>query len=87
MNKEFAKGTSEEYFENSERDKSADFTEVMNFKETLGQMNEDLEKNPSDTMVEYNKKMTLMMEYRKQYFLKYLDEAMSESYVDLNVTI
>ena len=87
MNKKTAKGASENYFENTERDKNTDFTEVLNLKETIGQMNEEIEKNPSDTMMEYNKKIALMMEYRKQYFIKDLDETFSESYIELNVSV
>jgi hypothetical protein len=75
----------ENYFQNEERDKNTDFTEVLGMKEVLNTMNEELEKNPDSTMIEYNKKIEHMLNYRREFFLQHLANALSLSYVDLNV--
>jgi hypothetical protein len=75
----------ENYFNNDERDKNTDFTEVLGMSDTLKTMNEEFEKNPDATMINFNKKIEHMLEYRRNFYYQDIANALSLSYVDLNV--
>jgi hypothetical protein len=84
MTKPTSKAT-ETYFENPDRKTDTDFVEVMNMKETYGDLMKEAEQNPSDSKVDLNKKMEIMLEYRKKLFIDDLEKANQKSYIELNV--
>lgn len=85
MNKPKADGKSNAYFENPERKKETDFTEILNMNETYDELVKEANDNPSDQMLDINKKFEIMLEYRRNLFLHDLEIANQRSYIDLNV--
>ncbi len=74
------------YFDNPDRKKETDFTEVLNLEESYQQIVKDTEINPSDTQVEFQKKTAMILEYRRKVFLDHLEVSNRRSYIELNVS-
>jgi hypothetical protein len=84
MTKPTPKAT-EAYFENPDRKTDTDFVEVMNMDETYSDLMKEADQNPSDAKIDLNKKMEIMLEYRRKLFLDDLEKANQRSYIELNV--
>lgn len=74
------------YFDNPDRKKETDFTEVLNLEESYEEIVKETEMNPSDTQVEFQKKAAMIMEYRKKVFYDHLEISNQRCYIELNVS-
>jgi hypothetical protein len=75
------------YFDNPDRKKDTDFTEVLNLQETYEDLMKQNEENPSDTQIDITKKASMIFEYRRKVFFDHLAAVNQKSYIDLNVII
>jgi hypothetical protein len=85
MNKPKVEGNTNAYFENPDRKKETDFTEVLNMSETYDELMKEANENPSDQMLDINRKFEIMLEYRRNLFIQDLELANQRSFIDLNV--
>jgi hypothetical protein len=74
------------YFENPDRKKETDFTEVLNLEESYQEIVKETEMNPSDTQIEFQKKASVILDYRRKVFYDHLEVTNQRSYIELNVS-
>ena len=87
MNKPSNFAKADAYFDNSERDKNEDFTEVLNMKEELEALKKDMGENMTETQVDFQKKINQLIRFRNNMLLSYFESINEKGYIELNVRI
>ncbi len=85
MSKPSTKASTEAYFDNPDRDKNVDITKVLDFEGTFSEIEKEVQENISDTQLDYNKKIEIMLNYRRELFLNHMQAAQEASYIELSV--
>ena len=80
------KAITNSYFENSNRDKDADFTEVLNLKEEFEALKNDLGDNMTDTQADFQKKINTILKFRFNLLVSYFQSINEKGYIELNVS-
>jgi hypothetical protein len=75
------------YFDNANRDKDVDFTEVLNLKEEFDALKKDMGENMSESQADFHKKQKVLSKYRFNLLLSYFETINECGYIELNVSI
>jgi len=78
---------SNSYFESSQHNRDTDFTEVLDFESVYDNIKNDVNEKVSDTQLDFNKKIEIMLEYRRELFVNHMKIIHEKSFVDLNVNM
>lgn len=73
------------YFDNANRDKDVDFTEVLNMKEEFEALKKDLGENMNETQADFQRKQNALTKYRFNLLLAYFHTINENGYIELNV--
>lgn len=85
MNIKSGKEAYRSHLNNPDREQNKDITEVLNMKESLQQLTDSVNDNPSESLIDYNKKIQIMLEYKNKMYFDSLENILTDSYIELNV--
>jgi hypothetical protein len=85
MNGPSSSARANSYFENSNRDKDVDFTEVLNLKEEFEALKKDMGENMTQTQADFQNKQNALTHYRFKLLMSYFQSINEKGYIEFNV--